>query len=319
MSHSAPVDSSISRSFILAIILTAVTLVAEVAGGLWTNSLALLSDAAHVFMDIFALVLSLLANRLAQRPATDTRTFGLHRLEILASLTNGLTLLLMSAGILYEAWGRILQPQAVRSKEMFIIAIVGLVMNLIAASVLHRHSEDDLNVRSAFLHVVGDAAASVGVIGGGIFMAVTGHYIADPLISIAIALIIVYGAWRILREALHILLEGVPVGIELQDVVREMQTVDGVQGVHHLHLWSICSHLTFLAAHIDLDPQWQGRGGSVVAELEHRLADRFHIHHTTLQIECSRCRPGVLMQQLTHRQRHGGCQHGHGHHGHHHD
>ena len=308
------IDSHISTRLGFAIALTAVTLVAEIVGGLWTNSLALLSDAAHVFMDLFALVLSLLAIRLAGLPATDRRTYGWHRAEIFASLFNGGTLVLIAVGILHEAWQRVAAPQAVKSGEMFVIATVGLVMNLLAARFLHSHADTDLNVRSAFLHVLGDAVASVGVIAGGVIMYFTGWYVLDGVVSVGIALVISFGALRILREAGHILLEGVPRGIDVQQVVETMKGVDGVNDVHHLHVWSICSHITALSAHIDLDPESRLRQGEVIGELEHILDHRYHITHTTLQGECSHCATGPVIQQLRHQPRKGaGCAHGHDH------
>lgn len=319
MSDKPHIDQSISRGFGIAIALTAVTLVAEVIGGFWTNSLALLSDAAHVFMDLFALLLSLAAIRLAAFPATDRRTYGWHRAEILASLVNGATLLLIAFGILHEAWGRLLHPEAVKSKEMFIIATIGLVMNLIAASRLHQHSHDDLNVRSAFLHVVGDAIASVGVIVGGVIMLFTQWYVLDALISVGIVLVIGFGAVRILREALHILLEGVPRNIDLDQVVARMRAVEGVNDIHHLHVWSICSHISALSAHIDIDPEYRLRQGEIVGEIEQLLEHDFHITHSTLQGECSSCLTGPVIQQLKHRPRRSGlCSHGHDGHDHHH-
>ena len=304
-------DQSLNRGFYVAIALTAVTLVAEVAGGFWTNSLALLSDAAHVFMDLFALVLSLVAIRLARFPATDRRTYGWHRAEILASLVNGLTLLLIAAGILSEAWERLLEPQAVKSQEMFIIAGVGLVTNLLAAARLHRHSHDDLNVRSAFLHVLGDAIASVGVIVGGIIMLFTGWFVLDALISMVIVLIIGFGALRLLREAGHILLEWVPARLDLNRVLAQMLAVEGVKNIHHLHVWSICSHITALSAHIDIEDSHRGRQGEIVGALEHLLAHDFHITHTTLQADCANCLTGPVIQQLRHRPRHDAHDHAH--------
>ena len=296
-------DRGITRGFIIAIGLTAITLVAELVGGFWTNSLALLSDAAHVFMDLFALVLSLTAIHLARFPASDTRTYGWHRAEIFASLINGSTLLLIAFGILGEAWGRLIHPEAVKSKEMFIIATIGLVMNLVAASRLHGHSHDDLNVRSAFLHVLGDAIASVGVIIGGIIMLYTGWFIIDALISVAIVLIISWGAIRILREAGHILLEGVPSHIDINELVAGMKAVAGVSNVHHLHVWSICSHITALSAHIDVEPDYRLRQSEIIGNLEELLDHEFHITHTTLQGECSKCTTGPVIQQLKHRPR----------------
>ena len=306
-------DRSLTRGFYVAIALTAVTLVAEVIGGFWTNSLALLSDAAHVFMDLFALVLSLAAIHLARFPATDRRTYGWHRAEILASLVNATTLLLIAFGILHEAWQRLLHPEAVKSREMFIIAVIGLVMNLTAASRLHRHAGDDLNVRSAFLHVLGDAIASVGVIVGGIVMLYTGWYVLDALISMAIVLIIGFGALRLLREAGHILLEGVPPHLDLNQVLARMQAVEGISDIHHLHVWSICSHITALSAHIDVAAEHRGRQAEIVGELEGLLAHDFHITHTTLQAECANCLAGPVIQQLRHRPRRGVPAHDHDH------
>jgi cobalt-zinc-cadmium efflux system protein len=321
MTDANHLDRSITRGFRFAIVLTAVTLIAEVAGGIWTNSLALLSDAAHVFMDLFALVLSLAAIVLANYPATDRRTYGWHRAEIFASLINGATLLVIAAGILLEAWDRFFHPEAVKSKEMFLIATVGLVMNLVAASRLHAHSHHDLNVRSAFLHVLGDAIASVGVIAGGVIMLFTGWYVVDALISAGIALIIVWGAVRLVREAGHILLEGVPTHVDLNAVVAKMRAVPGVNDIHHLHVWSICSHISALSAHIDILPDYRLRQGEIVGQIEEMLEHDYHITHTTLQGECSRCVTGPVIQQLRHRPRRSSlCSHGHGGHGHeHHD
>jgi cobalt-zinc-cadmium efflux system protein len=306
-------DQSISRGLIFAIAVTAVTLVAEVIGGFWTNSLALLADAAHVFMDLFALLLSLLAIRLAGLPATDRRTYGWHRAEIFASLINGITLIAMAIGILWAAWERVFDPQEVRAREMFIIATIGLAMNLLAASRLHRHAHDDLNVRSAFLHVLGDAIASVGVIAGGIIMHYTGWYVLDALISVAIALLIGWGSLRILREAAHILLEGVPRHVRIEEVVQKIRAVPGVNDIHHLHVWSICSHISALSAHIDVLPDYRLRQGEIVGAVEQLLAQDYHITHSTLQVECSNCLTGDLIQQLRHRPRQSSlCSHGHG-------
>ena len=312
----AHLDHGITRGFIIAIGLTAVTLIAELIGGFWTNSLALLSDAAHVFMDLFALILSLAAIRLAKFPASDTRTYGWHRAEILASLINGSTLLLIAFGILSEAWGRLLHPEAVKSKEMFIIATIGLIMNLIVASRLHSHSHDDLNVRSAFLHVIGDAIASVGVILGGIIMLYTGWFVLDAVISILIVLIIGWGAIRILREAGHILLEGVPANIDINELVDKMRAVTGVNDIHHLHVWSICSHITALSAHIDVEPDYRLRQSEIIGTLEQMLDHDYHITHTTFQGECSSCTTGPVIQQLKHRPRKSSNGRNGGHHSH---
>lgn len=303
-------DNSIARRFTWAIILTAVTLVAEIAGGIWANSLALLSDAAHVFLDLFALLLSLAAIKLAGRPATETRTFGWHRTEVFASFINGITIFLIAIGIFYEAWGRLLKPEQVKSVPMFVIATIGLAMNLLAASALHQHSHDDLNVHSALLHVIGDAAASVGVIAGGAIMYFTSWYIVDAVISIGIGCVVFFGAWRVLRESIHILLEGVPRGMKVAEIADSMRAVEGVKGIHHLNVWSICSHIVVLSAHMDVTPDFKQRQAEVIHAVEHMLLDSYGIAHTTLQVECIACVSGPVIRKIGHRSRH----HDHAHH-----
>ncbi len=293
-------DKSISGRLTWAIALTAATFFGEAVGGLWTNSLALLSDAAHVFLDLFALLLSLGAIKLAGLPASETRTYGWHRTEIFASFINGVTIFLIAIGIFYEAGERLFAPKAVNSLPMFVIAFVGLVMNLLAAVALHRHSHEDLNVRSAFLHVIGDAAASVAVIIGGIAMYYYGWYVLDPIVSIAIGCIVFTGAWRVLRESTHILLEGVPRGLKISDIAESMRGIEGVKDVHHLNVWSICSHITALSAHIEVDPAHTHRQAEVLQAIENMLRAKFSISHTTLQAACTVCAAGPVLKELEH-------------------
>lgn len=293
-------DQSIAGRLNWAIVLTAVTLVAEIIGGIWTNSLALLSDAAHVFLDLFALVLSLVAIKLAALPPTETRTYGWHRAEIFASFINGLTIFLIAIGIFYKAAGRLLKPETVDSMPMFIIAFIGLMMNLLAASALHRHSHADLNVRSAFLHVIGDAAASVGVIIGGLTMYFYNWYVLDAIVSIGIGCIVFFGAGRVLRESTHILLEGVPRGLKIADVADCIRSIEGVRAIHHLNIWSICSHIIALSAHVDIDDRLKQQQAEVIRDIEHMLREKFFISHTTLQAECTVCAEGPVIKKLNH-------------------
>ena len=297
------IDSTISKRLIFAICLTAITLVAEVIGGIWSNSLALLSDAGHVFLDLFALVLSLAAIKLAAQPPGGFHSFGWHRAEVLASLVNGLTVFLMAVGILYEGSKRLLAPEEVQTTPMLIIAVLGLIANLLAAKGLHGHSRDDLNVRSAFLHVLGDAAASVGVIAGALLMRYTGWYQADPLISITIGLLILVGAGRLLREAVHILMEGVPRGMSVEQVAACIRGIEGVADVHHLNIWSVCSHIFALSAHVEIEPENDGERGELLHRIEQELAHEFHITHTTIQLDCSTCNGGPLIKELNHQLR----------------
>lgn len=300
MSH---IDASISRRLIFAIALTSITLVAEVIGGLWSNSLALLSDAGHVFLDLFALLLSLGAISLAAQPSSERHSYGLHRAEVLASLVNGLTVFVMALAILYEGSKRLISPEEVKTIPMLVIAVLGLIANLLAARGLHGHAHDDLNVRSAFLHVLGDAAASLGVIAGAVLMRYTGWYQADPLISIAIGLLILVGAGRLLREATHILMEGVPRGLSVDQVAERMRGIEGVLDVHHLNLWAVCSHIFALSAHVEIEPAFDGKRSQLLHRIEHELQHGFHITHTTIQFDCSTCNNGPLIKDLSHVER----------------
>lgn len=304
------IDTNISKRLIFAIILTAITLVAEIIGGIWSNSLALLSDAGHVFLDLFALVLSLAAIKLAAQPPGEHHSYGWHRAEVLASLINGLTVFMMAIGILYEGSKRLIAPEAVQTTPMLVIAVLGLIANLLAAKGLHGHSHDDLNIKSAFLHVLGDAAASVGVIVGAILMSYTGWYQADPIISIAIGLLILVGAGRVLREAVHILMEGVPRGMSVDQVAVCIRSIEGVADVHHLNIWSVCSHIFALSAHVEILPEIEGEREGLLHRIEHELAHKFHITHTTIQLDCSTCSGGPLIKKLSHRQR-AACKHDH--------
>ena len=301
------VDTSISKRLIFAIALTATTLVAEIIGGIWSNSLALLSDAGHVFLDLFALVLSLAAIKLAAQPPNELHSYGWHRAEVLASLINGMTVFLMAIGILYEGSKRLIAPEEVQTTPMLVIAILGLIANLLAAKGLHGHSHDDLNVRSAFLHVLGDAAASVGVIAGAILMRYTGWYQADPVISIAIGLLILVGAWRVLRESVHILMEGVPRGMSVDQVADCIRGIEGVADVHHLNVWAVCSHIFALSAHVEVKSEGDGKRESLLHRIEHELAHEFHITHTTIQFDCSGCNGGPLIKELNHTERQSDC------------
>ena len=283
-----------------AVALTAVVLVAEVAGGLWTGSLALLSDAAHVLMDVVALGLSYLALRLAARDPSEKHSYGLHRAEVLAAVINGATLILLSAGIVWEAVRRFSAPEPVKSLEMLVIAVAGLAINLIVLQLLsghrhdHEHGVEDLNVRSAWLHVLGDTLSSVGVIAAGAIMWRTGWMLLDPIVSLAIGLGLLWGAGRLLRSGIHILMEGVPEGLELSHVSRTMAAVPGVQDVHDLHIWSLCPGSVALSAHVTVDePAW-AESAALQAELKAVLRDGFHIEHTTIQLECLRCAQGNL-------------------------
>jgi len=297
-------NKAIENRFVLSMLLTFAILIAEVIGGYWTGSLALLSDAAHVFMDVFALGLSYLALRISARPADDRHTYGFHRLEVVAALINGITLGAIAIEIFSESWKRWFNPEPIKSMEMLIIAVIGLVVNLVVAFVLgghhHEHEEgeeeheeaEDLNVRSAYLHVLGDAISSVGVIVAAALIWWTGWNWLDPLMSVFIGVLIVVSSWRVLKSSLHILVEGVPEHLSVEKIGQSMAGVAGVKDVHDLHVWSICSGHIALSAHVITENQLLAEEDGIMTELKKRLA-KFGIEHTTIQLECEACGQGA--------------------------
>lgn len=256
---------------------------AEVVGGLLTNSLALLADAGHMLSDAAALALSLLAVWIAERPPTAQRTYGFYRTEILAALVNGAALVAVSLYIFVEAYHRLRSPPVVLGGTMMAVAAGGLVVNLVSLWLLGEGKEQSLNVRGAWLHVLTDAFGSVAAIVAGLLIWAWGWQIADPLLSALIGLLIVYSAWRLVLESVSILMESAPVGIDVDAIRDAMVAVPGVAGVHDLHVWSITSGMDCLSAHVVL-----GEGptpAELLTGLRRVLAERFSIHHVTIQIE----------------------------------
>ncbi|HUW70125.1 MAG TPA: cation diffusion facilitator family transporter [bacterium] len=278
--------------FVLSIAITSLTLVAEIVGGIMTGSLALLSDAAHVFLDIFALALSYGAIRLASRAPSEKHSYGFHRMKVIAAFINGVTLVVVALEIFREAINRFGHPEPVIAGPMLIVAVIGLAANLIVALVLGHHDHDDLNTRAAFLHVLGDALSSVGVIAAGFIILATGWTWVDPAVSILIGIIIMTGAWRVLREAVHILNEGAPENASVKDVSEAMSTVDGVLEVHDAHVWTVGPGYKVLSAHVLLSDQALSQTEGIMHQLKEILAHRFGIEHTTIQFECANCGQG---------------------------
>ncbi len=282
------------RRFIAALALTGLILIAEVVGGLWTGSLALLSDAGHVALDVLALGLSYGALRLAARPADDRHTYGYHRFQVLAALINGATLLIVAFGIFREAWARFQHPEPVIAGPMLAVAALGLAVNAAVAFLLHDHDHADLNVRSAFLHVLGDALSSVGVIVAGVVILVTGWMPADPLVSVLIGCVILAGSGQVLREALHILNEGAPNELSTREIAGVMRRAPNVQDIHDLHVWTVSPGYVALSAHIVLDDRSLAETQQFQDSLRRTLAERFGIRHTTIQVECAHCGQGEV-------------------------
>lgn len=268
-------------------------MIAEIVGGFVSNSLSLLSDAGHMLTDVLAIVLSLAAMSLARRPATTRRTFGFYRAEIMAALANGIILVLVSLYIFYEAYQRFNNPPDVNSPVMLIVAVIGLVANLAGMLVLRRSSEGSLNVKAAFWHIIGDTLSSVGVIVAGVIILLTGWYIADPILAVVIGVIIIWGAFRIVKEAADVLLESVPGHVNFDEVADVIKSVPGVTDLHDVHIWTITSGIYALSAHVDIKDRMVSESAGVLAELNKVLEEHFNISHTTLQLECDSCPSGT--------------------------
>lgn len=291
--------------------LTAVILLVELTGGLLSHSLALLSDAGHVFTDIFALGLAWFATVQAERPADASKTFGYHRTGILAALVNAATLIAIVLVIAFEAFQRFQHPEKVTPTLMFVSAAVGILLNLYIGFSLRSESGHNVNVRAAMLHVFGDVVASAGVIIGGLIILVAHWYPVDPLISLFIAVLIAYGAWGILRETVGILMEATPKDLNVAQMVRDMIREPDVRDVHDLHVWSIAGGMRVLSAHIQVDGDApMSRGDLLIGKLNHMLGEKYEISHTTIQLECVGCEPNHLYCEMkgmldTHEHRHG--------------
>ncbi|HET8840945.1 MAG TPA: cation diffusion facilitator family transporter [Ktedonobacteraceae bacterium] len=270
----------------LAFFLTLIILVAEVVGGFLANSLALISDAGHVLTDIFALGLAWFATAQAERPPNARNTFGYHRVGILAALVNALTLILVTIWILWEAIQRFQHPEPIQPLTMFIAAAVGIVINLYIGLGLQKEKEN-INVRAAALHVFGDIGASAAVIVAGVVIMLTGWNPADPLLSLGIAILIAFGAWRILHETTDILLEAVPKDINLSTLVRDMMRVKGVEDVHDLHVWCITNGMYALSCHAQIADLPPSQSAPILSSLESMLQGKYRIGHTAIQFESS--------------------------------
>jgi cobalt-zinc-cadmium efflux system protein len=294
MHHHESNAGNASRSLKITLGLVLGIMVAEVIGGVLSNSLALLSDAGHMLTDALALGLSLFAMSLARRPATATRTFGYHRAEIMAALANGTVLVLVSAYIFYAAAQRFAAPPAVKTPMMMVVAGVGLAANLIGIVLLRRGSRRNINVKSAFWHVAGDALSSVGVIIAGAIIYFTGWYVVDPILAVVIGVVILWGALRIVKEAVDILLESVPPHVRVEGVSSAVKRVDGVVDMHDVHIWTITSGIYALSAHLSIADRTVSQSGDIVKKVNEVLEQEFNITHTTLQLECESCPTGLV-------------------------
>lgn len=277
------------RSLAIALGITSTIFLAELVGGMFANSLALLADAAHMFTDMVALALGWFAVWLVDRPAPPQKTFGYYRTEILIALFNGVLLILVSLFIIFEAFERLQSPPEVKSGVMLGIALVGLVANAGSALVLMGKIHESINVKAAFLHVLSDAAASLGTIAAALVILFIGLFLADPAISIFIAALIVYNAWKLVLEAIDVLMEAAPAHINLKELEETLLGTQGVKSVHDLHVWTVTSGLVAMSGHLVVEP-----GTNRQEILEHccsTLQKKFHLNHCTLQFEIEGTQP----------------------------
>ncbi len=283
--HSAQHSNKLNgkKQLTLALSITASWFVIELIGGLYANSLALLADAAHMLTDLAALGLSLFALKISTRPATHSKTFGYLRAEILAALGNGIILILIAIYIFYESYQRFGAPQEVKSLPMLVVAATGLIANIVTAGLLYRSRHENLNLRGAFLHVLGDTLGSLGAIIAGVLMMARQWYLADPIVSTIVGALVLYSSWELVAESVDVLLEGTPRHLKISNILADLGKLHGVFSVHDLHVWSITSEMTAMSCHLVLKPNEDA--GAVLAESSRLMQEKYGIEHTTIQIE----------------------------------
>ncbi|HSL29773.1 MAG TPA: cation diffusion facilitator family transporter [Anaerolineales bacterium] len=297
-SHLREAATQTTRRLSLALFLTLAFVVIEAGAGIFANSLALLTDAAHNLTDVIALALTWFAVRITSQPANARRTYGYHRAGILVALLNSTTLVLISLGIFFEAYRRFMAPPEVESGILIGVGLVAVVINLVTALLIHRGSEHDLNLRSAFIHLMGDVISTVGAVIAGVIIYFTGANWLDPFVSVLIGFLILYNAWGILRDAVDILLEATPRDVNIKEMVKDIAAVDGVLGIHDIHVWSLTQSLRTMSAHILTDDLHISAGGNIQRQINEVLRHRYNISHATLQLECVDCFPEGLYCDL---------------------
>jgi cobalt-zinc-cadmium efflux system protein len=275
------------RVLAISLAVTAAFVIFEAVAGFRAGSLALLSDAGHNFTDAFALLLAAIGVYLETRPADHIKTYGYERAGILVAFVNAIVLVALAGFLIYESYVRLMHPQPVAEVTMIVVAAVGLAVNLgIAFGIGQGH---DLNLRAAWMHMIGDAASSAGIIAGAIAIRFTGWIVIDPILSLLIAIGIVWSAWGIIQDSLNILLEGLPKGLKLADVLRDLGKVEGVIDVHDLHIWSLGTEAHALSCHVLIEDMPPSASNFILSRINQVLSDHFHIHHTTIQFEHTRC------------------------------
>jgi cobalt-zinc-cadmium efflux system protein len=282
----------------LSLFLTLAFVIIEAGAGIFANSLALLTDAAHNLTDVIALGLTWFAVRITAQPANAQKTYGYHRAGILVALLNSTTLVLISLGIFYEAYRRFLSPPEVQSTVLIGVGLIAVVINLVTALLVHRGSQHDLNLRSAFVHLMGDVLSTIGAVIAGVIIYFTNANWLDPLVSVLIGFLILYNAWGILRDAVDILLESTPRDVNIKNMVDDIIQVEGVLGIHDIHVWSLTQSLRTMSAHILTDDLHISAGANIQRQISEIVRHRYNIAHATLQLECVDCLPDGLYCDL---------------------
>ena len=282
------------QRLLLSVFITVAFVIGEAAAGYFSNSLSLLSDAGHNFADALALVLSWYALWIARRPSSAKRTYGYHRVGILIALVNAVSLVIIALLIFWEATDRLGHPKPVRSTPMIVFALIAILMNTVISLWLRSGAKKDLNIRSAYMHMLGDAISAVGVVVAGAIVAYTGAPIADPMVSVLIGILILWSSWGILKESVNVLLEGVPEGMEMETVERTIGAVAGVLAVHDLHVWTVGSGMVCCSCHISVEEQSVRSGENVLRAVAEELAHEFGIRHSTIQVEVEGCDPNDM-------------------------
>lgn len=297
-SHLREAAKQTTRRLSLSLFLTLVFVVIEAGAGIFANSLALLTDAAHNLTDVIALSLTWLAIRITAQPANAQKTYGYHRAGILVALLNSTTLVIISLGIFYEAYRRFMSPPEVQSGILIGVGLIAVVINLVTALLVHRGSQSDLNLRSAFVHLMGDVLSTIGAVIAGVIIYFTNANWLDPLVSVLIGVLILYNAWGILRDAVDILLEATPRDVNIKNMVNDIIRVEGVLGIHDIHVWSLTQSLRTMSAHILTDDLHISAGADIQRQISEILQHRYNIAHATLQLECVDCFPDSLYCDL---------------------
>jgi len=295
MGHSHDRGVSLTgRRLLLSVFITVTFVIGEAGAGYFSNSLALLSDAGHNFADALALILSWYGLWIARRPSSAKRTYGYHRVGILVALVNAVSLVLIALLIFWEAASRLRHPEPVQSTSMIVVALIAIVLNTVISLWLRRAAKHDLNVRSAYMHMLGDAISATGVVVAGVIVAFTGASIADPVVSVLIGLLILWSSWGILKESVNVLLEGIPEGMDMKTVEQRINDVHGVLAVHDLHVWTVGSGMICCSCHITVEEQSVRSGENVLRAVTKELEHDFGISHTTIQVEVGGCEPNDM-------------------------